>query len=295
MRLSHVLLAAALEGAIYFCGDQPPAAPAAPAPAIVTLNPDRVNKDGGGIVPAAAPAAPTVYKLAAGKTRVFKLDGYTKPVTWIVDQPINSDGTAAGIVRGKTTRKGGDIFCVMEGNTLADVYTFDVDVFCVVSTGAGSGFVKISALAVEGTDIKILAQLVVEVGGRPNPPLPNPPGPNPPADGVLGLAKASRDGAAQVACPTKDADAKSLAQKNRSFASAISAGGVVDAAGKFTAEAALLQWRDVNNKAVKQPADWAPWGRSVSARLATLHAAGKLPDKAAWAAAFAEIADGLEN
>lgn len=131
----------------------------------------------------------------------------------------------------------------------------------------------------------------VTVGGKPTPPPVPPPAPVP---DPLGLEKASRDGAAELAGPNKVAEAKALAGAARGLASAVAAGGV-----PATAAAVMGEWRRANNAAVPDAgavAAWnSAWGAAVSAKLKELHGAGRLPDKAAWTAAFNSIADGLEG
>jgi hypothetical protein len=125
----------------------------------------------------------------------------------------------------------------------------------------------------------------------PTPPEPKPPEPKPPVplpDGDMGLIKASRDGLARVANPGPTAAA--LARANRAHASAV-------AAGAYPTAAAILDgWRGANNDAVKpNAAAWKPWADAVSARVAVVYGAGKIKSNADWAAAFSEIADGLEG
>jgi len=110
----------------------------------------------------------------------------------------------------------------------------------------------------------------------PPPPLP---------DGEFGLIKASREGLAKV---TDKAAALKLAAVQRSHASACAAGAFPDFA------AALEGWRAANKGAV-DAATWAPWGVAVSTQLKAAYTGNKLPTKTQWAAAFSEIADGLEG
>jgi hypothetical protein len=136
--------------------------------------------------------------------------------------------------------------------------------------------------------------LVIDASGAaPTPPGPKPPDPVvppvPPPDGKLGLVKASRDGLAKVTTPGKAAAAGALARAQRSLASAIAAGGVTEPAKILEA------WRDANKAAVGAPADWKPWGDAVTPALQKAYTDGRLADKAAWAAAFEEIALGLEG
>jgi hypothetical protein len=128
----------------------------------------------------------------------------------------------------------------------------------------------------------------IVVGGTPVPPGPVPPGPTPSPDGLLGLAKVSRDGAAKVSATEKTAQAVRLAAAQKAHASAV-------AAGAFPAPPAILDgWRAVNNAAVPSVVWWS-WGQGCGDALEALYKAGKLPDNAAWSAAFREIAAGLEK
>lgn len=137
-------------------------------------------------------------------------------------------------------------------------------------------------------EASIARQRVTVLDGPRPPPGPGP-GPGPKPDGELGLIKASRDGAASVSSPSKSTESAALAEKNRSLASAIAAGGVKD-----DPAAILAEWRAGNNAAASK-AVWGPWGESCSKRLNELYNAGKLPTKAEWIAAFKEIATGLEG
>jgi hypothetical protein len=40
---------------------------------------------------------------------------------------------------------------------------------------------------------------------------------------------------------------------------------------------------------------WAPWAAAASGGLSTVYKAGKLSSSVAWAGAFNELADGLED
>lgn len=111
------------------------------------------------------------------------------------------------------------------------------------------------------------------------------PDPVPLPDGKFGLIKVSREGAAKVSDRSLNG---ALAKSQRAIASAIQAGGLVAPAD------ILKAWRDGNNAAVSS-AVWKPWGDAVTPALQKLHADGKLFDKATWAAAFIEIAEGLEQ
>lgn len=149
------------------------------------------------------------------------------------------------------------------------------------------GSYEFRALVPSGEDVVSAKVVVVVTGPRP-PPVPPGPGPKPPdplPDGKLGLVKASRDGFAKVTAGREKA--AELARAQRAHASAVAAGAFGDDAAKI-----LAGWRDANRAAVSA-ADYAEWGRAVSAKLAELHGAGKLPTRAEWAAAFEEVSQGL--
>lgn len=153
-----------------------------------------------------------------------------------------------------------------------------------VVSAAKPGRYRLLAYSAVGDDPTEPATVTVVVEGPAPPgPAPVPPGPQP--DGALGLVKASRDGLAKVAAGREKAAA--LAQAQRAHASAVAAGAFGADAGKI-----LAGWRDAN-KAAADAGQWAEWGRAVSAKLAELHAAGKLAGTAEWAAAFEEVAQGL--
>jgi hypothetical protein len=142
----------------------------------------------------------------------------------------------------------------------------------------------------EGDKRGVYSTLVLEASGAvpPGPTPPDPPTPpTPKPDGALGLVKASRDGLAAVAGQWRP-QATALANAQRSTASALAAGGIPDDPAKI-----LAAWRSANNATV-DPKGWEPWGKTVSARLSELYAGGKLPTKSEWAAAFREVAEGLE-
>lgn len=168
----------------------------------------------------------------------------------------------------------------------------DSRAFVLPVRGLNPGRYKFKAVG-SLNDEHTTADFVVVIGDAPPTPVPVPPGPGPgpgPApDGPMGLSKASRDGAGKVTAADKAAGAKSLASANRSHASAVAAGGVPAVPATI-----LAKWRESNGLAVDGAA-WKPWADAVSARLAELYGAGKLSDKAAWVAAFNEIADGLEG
>jgi hypothetical protein len=136
-----------------------------------------------------------------------------------------------------------------------------------------------------------IAKASIDVAGGDTPNPPNPPGPKPAPDGDLGLIKISRDSLSKIPNPDKQAD---LAAAQRAHASAV-------AAGAFPSAAAITAgWRAANNrvepdltKLAAFQETWKPWASACSARLGELYSAGKLPDNAAWAKAYNEIAEGL--
>lgn len=180
--------------------------------------------------------------------------------------------------------KGGDIQAV---SVLSD----RKDIGCRTVKLADGGWLAITQAPASGgyavyvavtTKTGLYHQRHVIVDGAPTPPAP-PPTPLP--DGVLGLAKISRDAAKFVNRPT---DAKALANAQRSIASAIRAGGLTQPT------AALNAWREANRAAV-DVGYWLEWGKAVTKALAILQEAGKLPWPDTFADAFEEIATGLEQ
>jgi hypothetical protein len=162
--------------------------------------------------------------------------------------------------------------------------------FVLPVRGLAAGRYKFAAVAAGKTGEQARADFTVIVGTPPTPPPGPTPGPTPPTpprpdDGATGLRKASRDAAAG----TPAAERAKLSAAQRSHASAV-------AAGAFATPAAILAgWREKNNTAGVTPATWAAWGAAVSAKLSALYAAKKLTTNAQWAAAFEEIADGLDD
>jgi hypothetical protein len=149
---------------------------------------------------------------------------------------------------------------------------------------AKEGRYRFVAVASSKTGEQVRVDFVVLVGTNPKPVDPVVP-PLPEPDTKFGLKKISKS-----AIPAGvRADAKAdLAKAQRSLSSAIAAGGL-----KEPAEI-LSEWRKANNAAVVA-ADWSKWGSAVGGALQKLFADGKLKDKSDWAAAFTEIADGLEG
>jgi hypothetical protein len=213
-----------------------------------------------GLAPAAEIAGPRAvepYRLV----RLTAADvGPKTGVLWRVRGP--------GPVDFATPRKGRELVFV------APPGKYTVSLLTVKTTAAGPELDEVETEVVVGIP-------------DPMPPKPVPPTPPDPVkpDGELGLRKASRDGAGKVAGAA--AHRAALAKANRSHASAVAAGAFPDA------PAYLAGWRDANKASGADPAAWKPWAEAVSARLAELHKAGKLPGKSEWAAAFTEIADGL--
>jgi hypothetical protein len=173
------------------------------------------------------------------------------------------------------------------GGTGVETRSFDQPYVAFVEA-TGKGRVEVDFIPVGLKAEKDIRSAVLDVDGNaaPRPP-PDPPKPLP--DGKLGLVKASRDGLARVAGTNRDANAKALAASQRGLATAVLAGRVNDP------PKILAAWRDGNRAAVTTPDAWKGWGEVVSAALAKLYADGKLPDAAAWSAAFEEIALGLEG
>lgn len=168
------------------------------------------------------------------------------------------------------------------------------DTKTAVVTAARPGRYRLIAVTAAGDEVSPFAETLVVIGNAPIPPPPDPPTPpDPPSPSNTGLKEASAAGLANVKDKSRAAD---LAKAQRAHASAV-------AAGAFSSTAAVLAgWRAANNRLepdlTQLPAfqtNWLPWGEAVSKKLASLHSAGKLPDNAAWAAAFNEVADGLEG
>lgn len=272
-----------------------PVSVVADAPQIVSLNP-QPKKPVDPPTPEPTPkiVADGSYKLSAGKIQVLKLQGWDKPVTWNVIHPRDAKGTFVTVTKYRAMPKGSPIFGFMEGAEEADAHVFDAETLVLVATGKGSGFVTVQALAVEGTSVKIVAEMLVDVGGKkPDPDPIVPPDPAKP-DGKLGLRKASREGAARAPPSVRPVESQSLAYKQRSLAAAIQA-GAVNTGGQFDPALALVKWREGNNASVADKNAWAAWAAACSAKLEALFKAGSLPDKSAWADAFIEIAEGLED
>lgn len=181
--------------------------------------------------------------------------------------------------------------CVLVAETKATKVTWrapaGVDVLPLdgkrLAVWAPPGTYRLTALVPVGEDVVWVEHVLIVTGHGPQPP-PVPPVPQP--DGKLGLVKASRDGLAGVTDRTK---ARELAAAQRSHASAVAAGAYGDDAAQI-----LAGWRDANKRAV-DPVAWGPWGVAVSTRLADLYRDGKLKTRADWAAAFEEVAAGLEE
>lgn len=150
-------------------------------------------------------------------------------------------------------------------------------------TGVKPGRYRFVAVGASAKGEQVRVDFVVVVG---DPILPEPPGPVPLPDGKFGLVKVSRDGLSRVTPLAGDRD--KLAKAQRALASAVAAGGLT------TPFSILNAWREGNNAAVTATV-WAPWGTQVGTALNKLFTDGKLKDKGDWAAAFEEIALGLEG
>lgn len=144
------------------------------------------------------------------------------------------------------------------------------------------GRYRFAAVASSKTGEQTRVDFVVLVGTNPKPVDPVVPV-NPDQPTKFGLKKVSKE---KVPSAAKPEAKKALAQAQRSIASAVAAGGLTEPAD------ILAEWRKANNAAVVAE-DWKQWGSAVSGALQKLFADGKLKDKADWAAAFNEIADGL--
>jgi hypothetical protein len=174
------------------------------------------------------------------------------------------------------------------GGTGVETRSFDQP-YVAFAEAVGKGRVELDFLPIGLKAEKDIRSAVLDVDGNtvPVPKPPDPPKPLP--DGKLGLVKASRDGLARVAGTNRDANAKSLAVAQRALAASVVSNRPTDPAKILSA------WRDGNHAAVASPDAWKGWGEVVSAALAKLYADGKLPDAAAWSAAFVEVAEGLEG
>jgi hypothetical protein len=179
--------------------------------------------------------------------------------------------------------------CVITAETSAKKVTWqlpaDVDALPLdgkrLAVWAPPGQYTLRAAVPSGDDV-VMAEVLLTVTDGTAPIPPPKPKPKPDPDDGLGLKKASADGLAQVTDRDKRDE---LAKQQRAHASAV-------AAGAFASPAAILAgWRAANNRA--EPDLTKPWAVAVSAKLAELHAAGKLRTNAEWAQAFNEIADGL--
>ena len=159
----------------------------------------------------------------------------------------------------------------------------DARYLVVPTKGEKSGRYRFVAVGASKEGEQVRVDFVVVVGNQPLPPEP----PTPQPDGKLGLIKTSREGVLKVSTATA-ADRKKLASAQRSVASAVAAGGVIQPAD------ILKVWRDGNNAAVNS-VEWQKWGVDVSTSLQKLYADGKLKSKDDWSAAFEEIALGLEG
>lgn len=172
-------------------------------------------------------------------------------------------------------------------------YDPDPKVVVIRAIGYKEGVYQIKAVTCKGSKLSEFAVCTVVVGSpKPPDPTPVPPTPTPvPPDGEYGLVKASRDGYAKVTADRHLVDLLAAAQ--RAHASAVAAGAFKDAA------AILDGWRAANNQAVSSSptgkASWTAWGNVVSPRLQELYNAKKLTTNAEWAAAFREVATGLDG
>lgn len=136
---------------------------------------------------------------------------------------------------------------------------------------------------------------VVVGDAPPVPPGPGPdPGPAPAPDGELGLRRLSREGAARVKAAVRDRQQQALADAISSHASAVAAGSYDQHTGDAYAAWVMHGMRQATS-AVATAEEWRPWTQTVSPALERLYRTGVLADKSKWAAAFSEIAQGLED
>lgn len=169
---------------------------------------------------------------------------------------------------------------------------------CVFASGEAGEFVFV--LAVASKDRVALARHTVAIGDAPGPPAPTPhpqpqPGPPPAPDLPIGRFDLSRFGWSAAlrtveASPEARAEqALQLAESFRTTAAAIVAGGLVDP------QAILEQTRTSNNAALRSNAPlWKPWAAELAGKLEALEASGKLVGATDFAAAWLELAVGLE-
>jgi hypothetical protein len=157
----------------------------------------------------------------------------------------------------------------------------------------GKYTVRLTAIDFDAKKVE-RATFTFSVGDTPPGPGPGPgPGPKPPTpppDGKYGLTKASREGVALVSSPGKAAEAKRLAAAIRPHAAAV-------AAGAFDGTAKILEGYGAAARgalAESERAAWKPWSAAVAARMKELDTGGTLAGNNEWAAAFAEVADGLD-
>lgn len=169
----------------------------------------------------------------------------------------------------------------------------DGRVFLLDTRGLPPGRYDFSAVAASKTGELARKDFVVVVGNAPPKPGPGPkpgPDPDPKPDGDLGLRKVSRDGAATVPAAARSAHAAKLAGASRATASAVAAGGAGSTAATY-----LAAWRTGNNDSGADKAAWAPWATAASDGLQAAYKGGKLAAARDWAAAFNELADGLDD
>lgn len=107
------------------------------------------------------PGVPTVVDVA--KYRFYSVDGYTGPVTWIVD------GTSCGI---KEVDKPLTLFGLVQGQT--DPAEYPIPAGAVIVWGKSAGTTKVQALGVVKDKPVILLSLAFMTGPAPPEPTPTP-------------------------------------------------------------------------------------------------------------------------
>lgn len=141
---------------------------------IVSLNPTKQQ-------PPPPPPVGEALKVSPGKLQILKLDNYTGPaVTWQILQPLDSKDAEVAIVEWVVLPKSAPIFGYLEGETKARKHQFDTETVVVLATGAGNGKVRVRALVCDGGVVKVVAEIIVQVGEGGPTPQPPPPEPNPP-------------------------------------------------------------------------------------------------------------------
>ena len=134
---------------------------------------------------------------------------------------------------------------------------------------------------------------VVLIKGTEPEPQPEP-DPKPKPDGDFGLRKLSRDATKKVTSAVRQREQKALAAAIRGHASAVAAGAYDQYTGENYAAWVMHGLRQATGNAATA-SEWQPWTKDISPALEKLYREGKLSGKTKWAAAFEEIAQGLED